>query len=108
MGTAAARVDDAFGDALMIEMKNFLAKNEILQQGWTARAAFEAILVVADRDAVVGSEHRRVRIVGDLVGFAARRRAGFLASLVHEELSVTMSVGAGCADHASNASAGIL
>ena len=33
-----ARVDDAFGNAFMVEVEDFFAQHEIFQQGRTARA----------------------------------------------------------------------
>jgi hypothetical protein len=63
-------VDDALGDALMIEMEDLLAQNEILQQRRAARARLEAVLVVADRYAMIGRKDRS-GIVGALVRLAA-------------------------------------
>ena len=65
----AAGVDDSLRNALVVEVEDLFAKDEILQQRGPARAALEAVLVVANRHAVVGRHH-----VGSatcyLVGFA--------------------------------------
>ena len=53
-------VDNALGDAFMIEMEDFFAQHEILEQGWPACAAFQAVLVVANGDAVIGGQQRRI------------------------------------------------
>ena len=55
-----SRVNDALGNALVVEMGDFLAENEVLEQRRPARAAREGILVVRDRRALVGGQ----RIVG--------------------------------------------
>ncbi|MBG6120267.1 hypothetical protein IWY39_004132 [Sphingobium sp. JAI105] len=38
MGRRAPGMDDAFGDAFMVEMEDLFAENEILQQDRAARA----------------------------------------------------------------------
>jgi hypothetical protein len=49
----AARVDDALGNALVVEMEDLLAEDEILEQRRTAGAEPQAVLVVGDRRPVV-------------------------------------------------------
>lgn len=66
----AARVHDALGDALAVEMGVLLEKLPILHQQRPARAGGQAVLVVADRDAGGGGQGRR-------------RHAGGLAVLRH-------------------------
>ena len=56
----AAGMDDALGNALVVEVRDLLAQDEILEQRRAARTARERILVVGDRRALVG----RQRIVG--------------------------------------------
>ena len=51
-------MNDALGDALMVEVKDFLAEMEILEQRRAARALLEAVLVVGDRYAMLGGERR--------------------------------------------------
>jgi len=46
-------MDDALGDAFMVEMEDFLAKVEILEKGRTASALFQAVLIVGYRDTVL-------------------------------------------------------
>ena len=71
VGTVAARVNDPFGDALMVEMEDFLAEVEVLQERWAACALLQAVLVICDRDAVLGGEGRDITTY-DLMGIAAR------------------------------------
>jgi hypothetical protein len=47
---------DAFGNAFMIEVGNFLAKDEVFQQCRTARTCLERVLVVAHRNALVSRQ----------------------------------------------------
>src|SRR5674476_364898 len=51
-----ACVHDTLGNALVIEMGDFLAQDEILQQRRAARVRPERVLIVRDREALVGSE----------------------------------------------------
>ena len=46
VGAGAASMHDAFGNTLMIEVGDFLAKNEILEQRRAAKAGFQRVLVV--------------------------------------------------------------
>jgi len=50
----AARMDDAFRDPLMIEMKDFLAHDLVFDQGPAAGMALQAILVVGYRNPLLG------------------------------------------------------
>src|SRR5690606_28810696 len=54
----AACMNDALGDALMVEVEDLLAEMEILEQRRAARALLEAVLVVGDRHAMLGGERR--------------------------------------------------
>jgi hypothetical protein len=77
MGGRAASMDDALGNALVIEMRDFLAHQDVFEQRRTANVRFERILVVADDDALVGRQVRArcLRIDAQLdvlVGILAR------------------------------------
>ena len=85
VGGRTARMDDPLGDALMVEMLDLLAEDEVLQQGRAARAGLERVLIVADRRAVVGGGAGLGRR-GGLVQFAAvaqRGRGGARRGLGH-------------------------
>lgn len=64
MRAGAACVHDALGNALVIEMGDLFAEDEVLQQ---ARAAAQRVLVVRDRNALVGRQSL-VQIAGGLMG----------------------------------------
>ena len=66
----AARMHDTLGDALMVEMRDLLAQDEIFEQARAALAALERILVVGDRRSLVGREPL-VRTAGILVRLPA-------------------------------------
>ena len=95
----AAGVDDPLGDALVIEVGDLLAEDEVLEQRRPAQAGLERDLVVGDRHALVGGEDAVGRVHPDAVERAdgrvlADRRpaaAGLLGS-------VALADGAG-ADH---------
>ena len=94
--SVAAGVHDPLGDALVVEVEDLLAEVEVLQQRRPALADPQGVLVVGDRDALRGRQHRlawrrwcvsppvptsnassltaRGRRVGD---FATRRGVGF-------------------------------
>ena len=70
----AAGVDDALGDALVVEVRDLLAEDEVLEQRRTAEARLQRVLVVRDWDALIGREHApvestRTRSSGPTVGF---------------------------------------
>src|ERR1035437_8221821 len=67
------RVNDALGNALVIKMGDFFAQDEILQQRRAAWVRPERVLIVGDREALVGAE-RRVLSTSLLVHFAASSR----------------------------------
>jgi hypothetical protein len=69
MRARAPGVHDSLRNSLVIEVGDFLAEDEVLQQSWTAGAAFERVLVVRDRGALIGGQRLRKRSDG-LVGFA--------------------------------------
>ena len=53
MHARRARVNDALGNTLVIEVRDFFAKDEIFQQHRPARVRFERILIVGKRDALI-------------------------------------------------------
>src|ERR1035437_8553742 len=70
MHARRSRVNDTLGNALVIEMCNFLAEDEILQKRRATRIGPERVLIVGNREALVRGE-RRVVSTSDLVQFAA-------------------------------------
>jgi hypothetical protein len=66
-------VNDTLGNTLVIEMGDFFAEDEILQQRRAAWVRPEGILIVGDREALVGSE-RGALPTSDLVQFATGSR----------------------------------
>ena len=52
----AARMHDPLGDALVVEVGDLLAKDEVLEQRRAAQARLQRVLIVRDRDALVGRE----------------------------------------------------
>ncbi len=68
----SARVDDAFRDAFVIEVRDLLAENEVFEQRRSARICFQRVLVVRDRRALIGRQGR-VAVADDLMKFAAGR-----------------------------------
>ena len=58
----AARVHDALGNALVIEVRDLLAQDEVFEQRRAAQARLQRVLVVGDRHALVGGEHAAARI----------------------------------------------
>ena len=57
MRARAARVNDALRDPLVIEVRDLLAQDEVFEQRGTAQSGLERVLVVGDRDALVGGQH---------------------------------------------------
>ena len=53
---------DSFGDPFVIEMRDLLAEDEILEERRPAKAGFQGILIAADRHALIGGEHLTRRI----------------------------------------------
>ena len=77
MRAVAARMHDALGNPLMVEMEDLLAEMEILDQRRTARTDLERILVVRYRTALRGGQDRRIALCG-LMQFATLAAAQFL------------------------------
>jgi hypothetical protein len=63
-------VNDTLGNTLVIEMRDFFAKDEILQKRRAARISPERVLIIGKRDALVGGECG-VLSTSDLVKLAA-------------------------------------
>jgi hypothetical protein len=53
---------DALGDALVVEVGDLLAQDEVFQQRRAAQAGLQRVLVVGDRHALVGGEHLALRV----------------------------------------------
>jgi len=70
MHARRSRVNDTLGNTLVIEMRNFLAEDKILEKCRAARIGLERILIIGERDTLVCSE-RRVCSASDLMHFAA-------------------------------------
>ena len=49
-------MDDALGNALVVEVGDLLAEDEVLEQRRPARAGAQRVLVVGDRRALVGGQ----------------------------------------------------
>ena len=56
VGGRAAGVDDALRDPLVVEVEDFLAKDEVLQQHRPPGARLQLVLIVGDPDALVGGQ----------------------------------------------------
>src|SRR5882672_12125133 len=70
MRRRATRMDDAFGNALVIKVADFLSKDKVFQQRRTARRSPQRILVVGDSHALIRSQ-RRTAVAADLVPLSA-------------------------------------
>ena len=57
MRCGSARVYDALGDALMVEVGDLLAEDEVFEEGRAAQARLQRVLIVCDSDTLVGREH---------------------------------------------------
>ena len=55
-------MDDALGNALVVEVGDLFAEDEVLEQRRTAKARLERVLVVADRHALIGRQRAVRRI----------------------------------------------
>ena len=67
-------MDDALGDALMVEMRDLLAQQKVFQQGRPALAAVQGVLVIGQRQALVAGQQRLLAL-GLLVQLTARPQA---------------------------------
>ena len=69
VGAKAAGMDDALGDALVVEVEDLLAEVEVFQRRRPAIADPQRVLVVGDRDALLGGQHRHIA-ASHLMGFS--------------------------------------
>src|SRR4051812_47829434 len=73
-------MDDALGDALVVEVGDLLTEVGVLEQRRPADAGLQRVVGVRDRQAVIGGEQRPARAIaklverGDLEGARGRRR----------------------------------
>src|SRR5690554_4857885 len=56
MGPGAAGMHDALGDALMVEVGDLLAKNEVLEQRRSAAPRLQRGLVIGDQHTLIGGQ----------------------------------------------------
>ena len=99
MRRRAAGMDDALGNALVIEVEDFLAHDKVLQQHRPARARFQLVLVIRDMHALIVRQRRRAgHSAGGLVSLAPVSGSGFAR---HFDLL-------GCSGLARNPPTGIL
>ena len=56
MRAGASCMDDALRNALVIEVRDLFAEDEILHQRGAAFTALERVLIVGDRDALIGRQ----------------------------------------------------
>ena len=73
MRARCSRMNDTFRNALVVEMRDFVAKDEILQERRAARIRPERVLIIGERDALVSGE-RRMASARDLVQLTACSR----------------------------------
>src|SRR3546814_15984025 len=72
-------MDDAFGNALMVEMEDFLAEGEILEQARPACAGAKRIIIV-------GAPRT------DILGWRSRRTGSFISGLLMPFLALASVV----------------
>jgi hypothetical protein len=65
MGRRPASVNDTLGDPLMVEVGDLLAEVEVLEQRRPSGSGFERVLIIVDRDALVGRQPRRAGVIRD-------------------------------------------
>jgi hypothetical protein len=56
VGAVSTRVDDTLRDALVIEVRDLLAQDEVLEEGWSSGPAPERVLVIGNDRTLVGCE----------------------------------------------------
>ena len=66
-------MDDPFGDAFVIEVGDFFAEDEVLEQRRSAQSRLERTLIVGDRHALVGGQRLIRRVNPDTVQRTHRR-----------------------------------
>ena len=78
---------DALGDPLVIEVRDLLEQVEVLEQGRPARADLQRVLIVADRDALVGGQHR---LPGPLMELTTASRHGVVGRARFDVLGLAL------------------
>ena len=68
MRRRSARVDNALGDAFMVEVEDLFAQYEIFQQHRATRACLQAVLIVENPQALIGGQMRLGINLGGTVG----------------------------------------
>ena len=76
VGRRSARVHDPLGNALVVEVGDLLAEDEVLEQRRPTQPRFERVLVVGDRHALIG----RQRLIGRVDADAIQRADGRVVS----------------------------
>ena len=71
MRARTARMNDALGNSLVIEMGDLFAEGEIFQKRRAPVPGLQRVLIVRDDDALIGGE-RSLRAVSGLMGGASR------------------------------------
>ena len=92
VGPVAAGVDDPLGDALVVEVEDLLPEVEVFQQRRAAGTGLERVLVVGDRDALLGGQYRRIA-ARRLVGLAAFPRSDGSVRLAGSPACVVLPLG---------------
>lgn len=69
MRAVTAGMNDALGDSLVVEMEEFLAQMEVFEKRWAAMTGAQRVLIVRDRNALLGCERGYVG-ARNLMGFA--------------------------------------
>src|SRR5690606_17987266 len=65
MRARSARVDDPFGNPLMVEMEDLLAQNEVFDQRRAALSGAQAVLIVGDSmTEIVGQMRDAIPMIG--------------------------------------------
>ena len=59
---SSARVDDALGNSLVVEVRDLFTQNEVFEEGRTAQPGLQRVLVVGNRDALIGGQRPFARI----------------------------------------------
>ena len=113
VGGGAARVNDAFGNAFVVEVLEFFAQNEVFEKGRAALPGAERVLVGADRLTDVGGEARFVvggdmREVSVFIGEGGSRRLCLPRFGVRHGCFRFYRVGGGsCSVHSASAGRGV-
>ena len=67
-----ARVDDALGNALVVEVRDLFTQNEVFEEGRTAQPGLQRVLVVGNGDALIGGQRPFARIHSHAIQGAVR------------------------------------